>query len=270
MAATCVECQSAIAIKPKPISSDLRKKSEMRQSAGMESEKVMVRNMNHLKQTRTLVFVTVLTVVMFCIPGIADDKPRGVIQCSNLIYGKNKSSVCYSPGFLKQIQRDSNIKTSAKFTPVKVESAEMYQYPFAVMTGEGAFSLVEQQRTSLRNYLLNGGFVVASAGCSSSSWAKSFRKEIDKIFPDTQLREIDFSHPIFHSVYDIDKLDRTKSSGQAKLEGLEVDGKIVLIFSSDGLNDTSDAGGNCCCCGGNEIRNARQINVNLLAYTLTH
>ena len=51
---------------------------------------------------------------------------------------------------------------------------------------------------------------------------------------------------------------------------LEIDGKIVLIFSKDGLNDTGKVGGNCCCCGGNEIKNARQINVNLLAYTLTH
>ncbi|MEK6238367.1 MAG: hypothetical protein N2C14_26925 [Planctomycetales bacterium] len=44
----------------------------------------------------------------------------------------------------------------------------------------------------------------------------------------------------------------------------------MLIFSPDGLNDTGKVGGNCCCCGGNEILNARQINVNLLAYALTH
>ncbi|MCA9307730.1 MAG: hypothetical protein KDA16_14465 [Phycisphaerales bacterium] len=27
--------------------------------------------------------------------------------------------------------------------------------------------------------------------------------------------------------------------------------------------------GGCCCCGGNEIRNARYINANILAYALT-
>ena len=230
----------------------------------------MVRYTIPVKIKRPSVLITTAFVAMLCLPSVGADKARGVIECSNLIYGRNKTSVCFSSGFLKQIQKDSNIKATPKLFPTKVESVEMYQYPFAVMTGEGAFSLTQQQRTSLRNYLLNGGFVVASAGCSSAEWASSFRQEIRKIFPDTELQRIDFSHPIFHTVYDIDKLDRTKSSGQARLEGLEIDGKIVLIFSSDGLNDTSDVGGNCCCCGGNEIRNARKINVNLLAYTLTH
>lgn len=200
----------------------------------------------------------------------AQDTTRGIIKCSNLIYGNNKTSVCFSPEFLKQIQRETNITTEPNFTEVKVESVEMYLYPFAVMTGEGRFNLTSPQRDSMRNYLLNGGFIVASAGCSSREWAESFRSEIAKVFPETPLKPIDVSHPVFHTVYDVKQLDLKKSAGQAHLEGLEVDGKIVLVFSSDGLNDTSHAGGNCCCCGGNEIRNAQQINVNLLAYTLTH
>jgi hypothetical protein len=70
-------------------------------------------------------------------------------------------------------------------------------------------------------------------------------------------------------VYDIPEL-RLKGSRKAHLEGLEIDGRIALIFSPDGLNDTGKAGPKCCCCGGNEVQNARQVNVNLLAYTLTH
>lgn len=200
----------------------------------------------------------------------AEDGPRGQVNCSNLIYGDHKTSVCYSPEFLKQISQATNITTRPEFVAVKIESADMYQHPFAVMTGEGRFQLTELQRTGLRNYLVNGGFVVASAGCSSSEWAWSFRAEIAKIFPDVKLTRLDLSHPIFHTVYDIDRLDLRKSNGRAALEGLTIDGKIVLVFSEDGLNDTEHAGPHCCCCGGNEIRNARKININLLAYALTH
>ena len=200
----------------------------------------------------------------------ADDLPRGVVNCANLIYADSKTSVCFSPEFLSQIAKSTNIQTKREFVPVKIESADMYQHPFAVMTGEGAFRLSEPQRTSLRNYLVGGGFVVASAGCSSPEWSSSFRREIRETFPDLKLTRLDLSHPIFHTVYDITRLDLTKSRGQTGLEGLTIDGKIVLVFSADGLNDTHHAGGNCCCCGGNEIRNARQINVNLLAYALTH
>ncbi len=48
--------------------------------------------------------------------------------------------------------------------------------------------------------------------------------------------------------------------------------QTVLIFSRDGLNDTSSDSidPNCCCCGGNEIKKARAVNVNLLTYALTH
>src|SRR5205085_1675781 len=150
---------------------------------------------------------------------------------------------------LSQIKRETHINTDSKLAPVKVESADLYQFPFAVMTGEGDFTLTKSQRDSLRNYLSNGGFIVASAGCSSQPWNASFQEEIRAIFPELKLKNIELSHPLFHTVYDIKRLDCRKSSGQAHLEGLEIDGKIVLIFSSDGLNDTSKAGDNCCCCG---------------------
>lgn len=194
----------------------------------------------------------------------------GAVRVANLIYGDNKTSVCFSSEFMSQIGRDSHVHADPRLVPVKLESTDLYQFPFAVMTGEGGFTLTQPQRDNLRNYLSNGGFLVASAGCSSQPWSSSFQSEIAKVFPELKLARLDQTHPVFHTIYDIDHLDCKKSSGQAHLEGLEIDGKMVLIFSSDGLNDTAKAGGKCCCCGGNEITNSRQVNVNLLAYALTH
>lgn len=193
----------------------------------------------------------------------------GAVNCANLIYGNGKTSKCFSSEFLSQISRETHISANPALVPVQLESTELFQFPFAVMTGEGSFQLTGTQRTNMRNYLENGGFIIASAGCSSSEWQDSFRTAIDDVFPELRLTQLDRSHPVFHTVYEIDQLDR-KGLGEAHLEGLEIDGKIVLIFSPDGLNDTGKAGGNCCCCGGSEVRNARQVNVNLLAYTLTH
>jgi hypothetical protein len=48
-----------------------------------------------------------------------------------------------------------------------------------------------------------------------------------------------------------------------------VNGKIVVVFSEEGLNDSSNRAG-CCCCGGNEIQNAMEVNVNILAYALLY
>ena len=120
---------------------------------------------------------------------------------------------------------------------------------------------------------LRGGFLLASAGCSSRPWDQSFRQEMRRIFPGRNLTKIGMDHPIFHTVFDI-RAVTLKQGGTTQLEGLEIEGKIVVIYSSEGLNDTGNAGQDgsrkCCCCGGNEIKNSQEINVNIFTYALTH
>jgi len=187
------------------------------------------------------------------------------VACANLIYAGTRSSICFSEMFLTAIARDTTIQTARKFKPVKLAGDEIFGFPFAVMTGEGAFILTDAERTNLRRYLERGGFLLASAGCSSEPWSASFRREFAGVFPDRKLEPIPMDHEIFRTVHPIAKL-RTKGD-EATLEGLVIDGKIVLIYSPDGLNDTSTLHG-CCCCGGNEILNAQQVNANILAYAL--
>jgi len=229
---------------------------------------------------RHLPFAAVLVLVLSvsAAPGRSDSKvtapqpsDQGLVRTANLIYGKNKTSVCYANNFLTQITKETNVRAHPQFQPVKLESNEIYNFPFSVMTGEGRFNLTEAQRQNLRNYLLHGGFIVASAGCSSKPWNASFQAEIGQVFPNTKLTRLSAEHPVFHTVYGITSSRYKKGSAKLPhLEGLEVDGKIVLVWSPDGLNDTGNAGGNCCCCGGNEIKLAKKVNVNLLAYALTH
>ncbi|MEO1237908.1 MAG: DUF4159 domain-containing protein [Planctomycetota bacterium] len=195
----------------------------------------------------------------------------GTVRAAKLVYANNKSSVCFSERFLTEVAEQTHIATHDKLVPVKSDSAELFDHPFAVMTGEGAFTLTDAQVDNLRTYLEFGGFVIASAGCSSKDWNRSMGRSIDRLFPDAELTTLDADHPIFHSVYDITS-SRYKSGGARlpELRALERDGRVVLIWSPDGLNDTANAGGNCCCCGGNEIKSAKQLNVNILAYALTH
>jgi len=187
------------------------------------------------------------------------------VDVACLIYAGTKSSVCFSEKFLAALARDTTIVTSRKFQRVKLAAKELFRYPFAILTGEGSFVLTEAERANLRRYLERGGFLLASAGCSSRQWDESFRREIKIIFPERPLAVVPLDHEIFHTVYDIKNLDTYRE--QAKLEGLALGGKIVLIYSSDGLNDSTTVHG-CCCCGGNEIRNSQKVNANILAYAL--
>ncbi|MEX0653611.1 MAG: DUF4159 domain-containing protein [Phycisphaeraceae bacterium] len=232
----------------------------------------IVRTPSHPWSGLLRLMLTLLVTACAVTPLHADDRDdAGLVRTANLIYGENKTSVCFSDEFLVQIQRDTFIRTERRFSSVKLESGELFEFPFAVMSGEGSFTLSDVQRDNLNSYLTGGGFIVASAGCSSEKWNESIRNEIATIFPDRELTTLDADHPVFQMVYDVREVEyRNGDKKLPELEGLEIDGKVVLILSIDGLNDTANAGPNCCCCGGNEIRNAADVNVNLLSYALLY
>ena len=204
------------------------------------------------------------------IPTLADPKAvmSELIQCANLVYAGSKSSVCFSDKFLDTVKRETNCQPDKNFKTIKLANEDLFNYPFSIMTGEGAFVLQEQERKNLRAYLLRGGFLLASAGCSSRDWNTSFRNEITRIFPEYKLQKLTLEHPLFHTVFDVRDV-KLSHGGRGEIEGMEIDGKIVLVYSAEGLNDTGNVNG-CCCCGGNEVINCHEINVNAFTYAVTH
>lgn len=195
-------------------------------------------------------------------------EPDGIVQVANLVYAGTKSSRCFSDHFLIKAEKESAISTSRRFHAVKLGSQSIYEYPLLIMTGEGTFQLSDVERESLRRYIARGGFLLASAGCSSSEWDRSFRREMAIVFPDHPLQSIEMSHPIFHTVYEIEQLGSGHGTPRP-LVGISSGGRLGVVYSQDGLNDTGHTSG-CCCCGGSELSNAVEINVNILAYALVY
>lgn len=195
-------------------------------------------------------------------------EPESIVQVANLIYAGTKSSKCFSDHFLVTAEKESAISTSRRFHAVKLNSEELFGFPLVIMTGEGAFELQDSERENLRQFIERGGFLLASAGCSSVDWDRSFRKEMARVFADQKMQPIPMTHPVFHTVYVIDEL-KAKHGTPRPLEGISFGGRLGVLYSQDGLNDTAHSEG-CCCCGGNEITNAIKINVNILAYSLVY
>jgi hypothetical protein len=194
---------------------------------------------------------------------------EGTVQCANLIYAGTKTSRCFSDEFLSTVQQKTTITTERRFKTVKLDAEELFQYPLAIITGEGDFQFTPRERENLKKYLTSGGFLLSSAGCSNKEWDAAFRREMKKLFEDQGLKPIPLTHPVFRTVYEIKTLPLAKSAGEGSLEGVEHNGKLVVIYSQHGLNDTHHSAG-CCCCGGNEIGNAIDMNVNIVAYALLH
>ena len=191
-----------------------------------------------------------------------------LLQSGNLIYAGNQSSVCFADHFLTDLAAQTNLRVNKKFCPVRLDAEALFDFPFCVMSGNENFSLSEKERRQLRKYLNHGGFLLVSPGCSDAKWDRSFRQEIKVCFSEYSLKQIPMTHPIFSIVNPIPRL--TDEHGkQVVLEGLEINGRLVLVYSKEGLNDVAHAEG-CCCCGGNEISKPALVNVNIFTYAVVY
>lgn len=199
-------------------------------------------------------------------PASVGGEAASVVQVANLIYAGTKTSECFSDHFLRRAESDSAISTSRRLHSVKLASEEIFSFPLLIMTGEGEFELLESERENLRQFIERGGFLLASAGCSSEEWDRSFRRAMALTFKDQELQPLTTDHLVFHTAYDIEKLE-AKHGVPKPLVGLHFGTRLGVLYSQDGLNDTSNTHG-CCCCGGNEVTNAEEINVNILVYSL--
>src|ERR1041385_800034 len=121
---------------------------------------------------------------------------EGGVQCANVIYAGNKTSRCFSDAFLTILQQKTTIVTERRFKPVKLDSQELFDFPFIVMTGEGDFRLLQPERDNLAKYLQGGGFLLASAGCSSKEWDEAFRREMKTLLKDNPMKGIPLTHPL--------------------------------------------------------------------------
>ncbi|HEY3901798.1 MAG TPA: DUF4159 domain-containing protein [Chthoniobacter sp.] len=190
------------------------------------------------------------------------------LQCGNLVYAGGKSSICFADKFLGDVAEQTNLNVGRSFVPVRLDADNVFDFPFCVWSGEDDFALTKKERENLRKYLLNGGFILSSPGCSDPRWDTALRREMKLIFPEYKLVKLPMSHPVFSIVNQITHLT-DKHGGPAFVEGMEVNGRLVMVYSKDGLNDVSNARG-CCCCGGNMIVEAVLVNVNVFTYALLY
>jgi hypothetical protein len=217
-----------------------------------------------------LLAIAALTLPMVMLQPTAAQDSKARVQVGVLKYAGNKTSKCFANGFLKTVAENTRIDVHREFVPAVLSEDTVYQFPFLIMSGEGEFKLSDDEKRILKSYLQRGGFILASAGCSSQSWADSFRELMKELFPDQPMAQLPLDHPLMRTIYQLDSLPTRRKEVAGYLEGVAIEGRLVVVFSAMGLNDTENAGGGCCCCGGNELVDAHRLNANLLAYVLTH
>ena len=170
---------------------------------------------------------------------------------------------------LKTIRERTGLQISDRPAKVKLTDPNLWNYPYIYITGHGNIKLSDEETDILRRYLLAGGFLHVD---DNYGLDKSFRREIARVFPDKELVELPFDHPIYHAFYDFPKgLPKVhKHEGKAAQGfGILHEGRLILYYSfeSDLGNGWEDADryGN-----SPEIReSALRMGVNLFLYALS-
>ncbi len=95
---------------------------------------------------------------------------------------------------------NQNINTTIKGKPATVEpgSPDVFSYPFIHATGHGNILFSDSEILNLRNYMLSGGFMHFDDNYGLDEY---LRREIKRIFPNSNLVEIPATHPIFQKPF---------------------------------------------------------------------
>lgn len=114
---------------------------------------------------------------------------------------------------------------------VDVGSSELFNHPFVHMTGHGNVVFSDAEAQNLRRYLIGGGFLHIDDNYGLRQFVEP---QLKKVFPELELVELPFSHPIYHQKYQfpnglpkIHEHDNQPPRGY----GLVWEGRLVVFFT---------------------------------------
>lgn len=135
------------------------------------------------------------------------------------------------PNLIKFCNTQLSMNLVTEEDAVDVGSRDIFSYPYVYMTGHGNVVFSPEEAENLRNYLIGGGFLHID---DNYGLDKFIRLEMKKVFPELELVELPFTHPIYHQKFDFPKglpkiheHDGNPSQGF----GLYFEGRMVVFYS---------------------------------------
>jgi len=172
------------------------------------------------------------------------------------------------PNLAREIDSRTNMRVSTDEAQVGLLDEKLYQYPFLFMTGHGNVTFSDEEVARLRQYLEVGGFLYADDDYGMDA---AFRREMARVFPNSQLVELGFDHPIYHQVYSfpngLPKIHE-HAEGPPHGYGLYVGGRMVVFYTfNTNISDGWTAAHN----DPPEVREqAFRVGINIVSYFLTN
>lgn len=174
------------------------------------------------------------------------------------------------PNLLEALNTRTNLKVAEKEARVSPMDEDLFLYPYLYMNGHGNVRFSDEEVERLRLYLTHGGFLHAD---DNYGMDESFRREMKRIFPDKDLVELPFDHPIYHMQYDFNNgPPKIHEHDNKPAQGLGIfhEGRLVVFYTyesdlGDGWEDP-------------EVHNdppdkreqALRMGINIVLFAMTH
>lgn len=146
---------------------------------------------------------------------------------------------------LAALKQRSDFRVSqSKEAVVTPLDPEFWNYPLLFMTGHGNVKLGDEEIRALRRYLDQGGLLWAD---DNFGMDKSFRELMAKVFPESPLVELPFSHPIFKHPFPFPNgapKVHEHDGGPPRVFAVYRGGRVAVLytFDTDIGNGIEDAG----------------------------
>ncbi len=135
------------------------------------------------------------------------------------------------PNLAEFCNQNLNMNLSKQIETVEPGSKEVFNFPFLHMTGHGNVVFSDNDAQNLRTYLISGGFLHIDDNYGMDPFV---RPALKKVFPELNLVELPFDHPIYKQTY-------TFKNGLPKVHehdnkppqgfGLIYEGRLVVFYS---------------------------------------
>ena len=102
------------------------------------------------------------------------------------------------PNLLKFIKKNTSVNTNLNENKAKIGDDTFYKNHYFYITGHGNIKFSKKEILILRKHLLNGAFLHVD---DNYGLDKSFRIQVQDLFPDKELIELPVNHPLFNCYY---------------------------------------------------------------------
>ncbi|MBS1943940.1 MAG: DUF4159 domain-containing protein [Bacteroidetes bacterium] len=134
------------------------------------------------------------------------------------------------PNLVKYCNQQLGMNMGTDVPNVDVGSPDIFNYPLLDVTGHGNITFSPQEAQNLRNYLIGGGFLHISDNYGIDPF---IRPALKLVFPELDLVELPFAHPIYHQKYDFPKgLPKIHEHNGKPAQGFALvwEGRVVCFY----------------------------------------